>query len=165
MISKRRAGAYLGTATALYALGVALTRRERLWTVSHGKRGFALELREVPTWATVLENALAALPCTCSAPEWTWKVGPRRFGVHDDGSGDPVHSLGSLLVELCQQRASISWRAEKHVARVGVTREQAMEVDAHWVAQCDEIFDAEEPNPHATGPDSSTETFICRDKA
>lgn len=138
----------LAAGAALYGVGRALAVRQKVWAVSHSRNGYALMLRSVPTWAILAEDALEAFPCTCEMPEWAHRVGLRRFGVHNDGSNEPLHSLGSAGFALCQARHSIAFRVERDEGRVPVTREQASKLSPAFVADCDAIMatdDDDEP--------------------
>lgn len=101
----------------------------------------------MPLWAVLAEDTVEALPCIHNAPEWTFKVGPRRFGTYKDGTGEPIHSLGNLLLNMCWARLNITWRAGKRITSIPLAHDQAVVIDADWVARCDAIMGDDDDRP------------------
>lgn len=133
-------GAAVG-GVVLYGLGKALATRKRAWSVGRSRSGYLLHLTESPGWAVLLEDALDAFPCTCRLPGWTYKVGLRRFGTHDDETNDPIHSLGSAGFQLCNLRHNALWHFEKDIHKLPLTEEAARLIHPEWVKSCEAIFD------------------------
>ena len=130
-----------GMLAAVGSLAVAaavVKKNKKMWTISYGKDGFALQLSETPLWAELSEDALEVLPCLHPNWEWMYKIGPKRFGVYDDG--DPIRSLGGALHDVCNWRQSIAWRVSREFDRVPISREAAQKIDPDWVRECDRIF-------------------------
>ncbi len=122
-------------AVSLAVMAVAAARKQRVWTISHGKTGYAVELTRVPTWALLAEDILELFPCAHARHNWMWRAG---FGRDDDG--EPRWTLGTLLMRVCEARHSIVNRVEASAARVPVDRDVAQRIEPEWVAECDKIF-------------------------
>lgn len=134
MLSSKTAGLLVFGAVGLTAL-VASTARKHVWSLSHGKTGYQVELSKVPTWALLAEDTLDSFPCIHPKDELMWHIG---FGR--DPEGGKKWTLGWLLSRLCEARHNIVSTAERRYGSIPIDRDLAQRLEPEWVAECDAIF-------------------------
>lgn len=130
---------------ALALVGKALTTRRRVWTVARSQIGYILELTDVPMWALLVEDVGDRLPCLHPKADWWFKIGPKRLGTYDDG--DPIHSLGGLLGDLCELHMKPVFKTERRIYRKLVDHDVARRLQPAWVEEADDLLGKPDGTP------------------
>lgn len=108
----------------------------QVFSVSHSRDGWAIELVETPAWALVFERLVGNNLCAitghlfCNPPMWTYRIGWGERYEPEDGqtTGDPKNSLGFLLYRAVSWGDGFSWTHRKRNLLIPISAEQA----ARW---------------------------------
>lgn len=126
------------------------------WQLSHGlddnkQPGYSIHAVKEPAWVGPVQNffgfifgVLTRHIFCCRCPEWAWKVPLGKPKRDEDGYLD--NSLAGWLWDKSTGLMAVGWRKQKTVLRLPITHEQAAEIDAQFVKDCDSIWEDDEEN-------------------